>query len=494
LSVPIITDDKVCGVLTVSRKIVKRDFDESDVHTVNTVVGQMSTALQRHSLLLEVQHQARHDSLTELPNRRAFEEYLQEALADESKVDNKKAVLFFDLDGFKNVNDSHGHAAGDAVLQQVATRMVECIDEEIMLARLGGDEFSVVLPDLEQCSDAQDCAQTFLDSFIESFHVDEHELDIGVSIGISFYPKDGVKSDDLIRHADMAMYQAKRRGRNCIVSFDHDLAKSSRVEQDREIELRKAVSEQEFDLWYQPQVSLKTGLVTGVEALIRWQHPTKGIVAPTNFIPLAEELGLISLVGTWVLKRGCQQMLDWKHHEPIPWHMGINVSAPQIMKKGFAESVLKILDAYDIEPDKLQLEVTESMLLRDLESAARNFQLLRSHGVRIALDDFGTGYSSLTYLQELPVDILKIDRSFICTLEPGYAMESLASTIVLLASRFGLSTVAEGVETAEQLELVKLLNCDLVQGYYFSKPVTASDLPQVIFDINGAQQLSKKAA
>ncbi|MDB4222710.1 EAL domain-containing protein, partial [Granulosicoccus sp.] len=215
---------------------------------------------------------------------------------------------------------------------------------------------------------------------------------------------------------------------------------------------------------------------------------------PTKFIPLAEELGLISLVGTWVLERGCQQMVDWKHHDPVPWHMGINVSAPQIMKNGFAVSVLKILEAYEIDPEKLQLEVTESMLLSDLDSVAGNFRLLRSHGVRIALDDFGTGYSSLTYLQELPVDILKIDRSFISNLAPGAAMESLASTIVLLANRFGLETVAEGVETVEQLELVRLLNCDLVQGYYFSKPVTAVDLPGVIASINQEQSLPQKAA
>lgn len=494
LCVPIIAGDTEWGVMTVCRKSDKRDFDENDENTINTVIGQLSTALQRQNLLLEVQHQALHDSLTGLPNRRGFEEFLQEVLADESSAEIRKAVLFFDLDGFKNINDTHGHAVGDAVLVQVAKRLSEQKEDGVMLARLGGDEFSVVLPKLNKLNDAVECAAKYSDSFSDSFRVGQHELNLGVSIGISFYPRDGVEKDDLIRHADMAMYQAKRKGRNRIVSFDRDLAKSSREEQNRENDLRKAVSEQEFDLWYQPQVSLDTGLVSGVEALIRWQHPTKGILPPKSFIPLAEELGLISLVGTWVLERGCQQMVDWQHEDPVPWHMGINVSAPQVMKKEFAASVLKILEAYGIDPEKLQLEVTESMLLSDLDSVVGNFRLLRSHGVRIALDDFGTGYSSFKYLQELPVDILKIDRAFISKLDKEGAMESLAGTIVLLANRFGLSTVAEGVETIEQLELVKQLNCDLVQGFYFSKPVTAVDLPQVITDINQAQYLSQKVA
>jgi diguanylate cyclase (GGDEF)-like protein len=494
LSVPIIAGDTVWGVMTVCRKLDKRDFDQNDVNTLHTVIGQMSTALQRQNLLLEVQHQALHDSLTDLPNRRRFEEFLEEILRDESKAEIKKAVLFFDLDGFKNVNDSHGHAAGDAVLRQVAKRLSERAKPDVMLARLGGDEFSVVLPQLHQLDDAVQCAARFAESFTESFNVGQQEFNLGVSVGISFYPRDGVDKDDLIRHADMAMYQAKRKGRNRIVSFDHNLAKSSREEQNREIDLRKAISEQEFDLWYQPQVSLQTGLVCGVEALIRWQHPTKGILPPMKFIPLAEELGLISLVGTWVLERGCQQMVDWQHEDPVPWHMGINVSAPQVMKKEFAASVLKILEVYGIDPEKLQLEVTESMLLSDIDSVVGNFQLLRAHGVNIALDDFGTGYSSFKYLQELPVDILKIDRGFICELEEVGAMESFASTIVLLANRFGLTTVAEGVETREQLESVKQLNCDLVQGFYFSKPVTAVDLPQVITNINQAQYLKQNAA
>ena len=492
--VPIIIGEVVWGVMTVCRSLDKRNFDENDVNTIHTVVGQMSTALQRQSLLMKVQHQALHDSLTDLPNRRGFEEYLQEILAEEATVEIEKAVLFFDLDGFKDVNDTHGHAAGDAVLKQVAERLTARKAAGVMLARLGGDEFSVVLPKLDRLNDAVQCAANFSDSFADPFYVSGHKVNIGVSIGISYYPRDGVESDDLIRHADMAMYQAKRKGRNCIVGFDRALAKSAREDQCRETDLRKAVVEQEFDLWYQPQISLKSGLVTGVEGLIRWQHPTEGILPPTKFIPLAEELGLISLVGTWVLEKGCQQMVDWQHEDPVPWHLGINVSAPQIMKQEFATSVLKILEAYGIDPEKLQLEVTESMLLSDLESVAGNFRILRSHGVRIALDDFCTGYSSFKYLQELPVDILKIDRGFISNLKEGHAMESLASTIVLLANRFGLSTVAEGVETSEQLEMVKLLNCDLVQGFYFSKPVTATDLPRVITDINQAQYLQKKVA
>jgi len=494
LSVPVLVAGKVRGILNVFRPLEKRDFDENDVNTIHTVIGQLSTALQRHELLCTVQHQAVHDSLTDLPNRRGLENYLTACLEDQSEADTLKAILFFDLDGFKEVNDTHGHAAGDDVLKQVSSRLSNLSGERELLARLGGDEFAVVLPKISHYEDAVTRAEIFSASFTESFEYEGHFVQLGVSTGISFYPRDGVNMDDLISNADMAMYQAKRKGRNNIVQFDKDQATTLREEISHEKELRKAVSDQQFDLWYQPQISLTTGLVEGAEALIRWQHPTKGILPPTKFIPLAEELGLISLVGTWVLENGCRQMVDWKNSDPIPWHLGINVAAPQFMTKGFAESVLRVLEVYDIEPSQLQLEVTESVLINDLQSVVRNLYLLRSNGVRIALDDFGTGYSSLQYLQELPLDLLKIDRSFISKLEAGSMLDSLANVIVDLANRFGLKTVAEGVETAEQLELVKQLNCDLVQGFYFSKPVVAADLPTVISTINQSGLMDRKVA
>ena len=494
MCVPVMSNDRVRGVLVVCRALDKRNLDQNDVNTVHTVIGQLSTALQRHELLREVQHQAVHDSLTGLPNRRGFEHFLSELLNQQSELDVLKAVLFFDLDGFKDINDTHGHAAGDAVLIQVGERLAKHKSDCDMLARLGGDEFAIVLPSLTRLKDAVEDAVQFTQCFSEPFLINNVEVTLGVSIGISFYPRDGVTMDDLIRHADMAMYQAKSKGSNRIVSFDHDHAISLRDEQNSIKDLRKAVSDQEFDLWYQPQISLSTGLVSGVEALIRWQHPTRGILPPTKFIPLAEELGLISMVGTWVLERGCQHMVDWQHLDPVPWHLGINVAAPQFMSNGFGEAVLTILDAYKIDPSQLQLEVSEGVLTNDLKAVSGNFELLRSNGVRIAVDDFGTGYSSLQYLSQLPLDVLKIDRSVMRKLKAGPKLDELSRTIEVLTNRFDLMVVAGGVETEDQLALVKQLKCDLVQGFYFAKPVVAADLPSLVSELNKANIVLENAA
>lgn len=494
MCVPVMANGNVRGMLVVCRALDKRDFDENDVNTVHTVIGQLSTALQRHELLREVQHQAVHDSLTGLPNRRGFEDFLSDLLSKKAESEVLKAVLFFDLDGFKDINDTYGHAAGDSVLQQVAKRLSGCMKDSDMLARLGGDEFAVVLPNISRLKEAVERASNFAESFNELFFAEDCEVPLGVSIGISFYPRDGVIMDDLIRHADMAMYQAKSKGRNRIVSFDHDHAIALREEQSSIKDLHKAVADQEFDLWYQPQLSLATGKVSGVEALIRWQHPTRGILPPTKFIPLAEELGLISMVGTWVLERGCQQMVDWQNLDPVPWHLGINVAAPQLMSKGFGDAVLKILEAYKIDPSQLQLEVSESVLNNDLVAVGGNFDLLRSNGVRIAVDDFGAGYSSLQYSHDVPLDVLKIDRSFIRKLTGGSKLDELKNTINRLRERFDLMTVAEGVETEEQLEFVKQLGCDLVQGFYFAKPVMAEDLPQLVSTLNQSDSVVRKVA
>ena len=490
----VMSEDTVWGLLTVCRHMSKRDFDENDVNIFRTVVGQMSTALQRHKLLLTVQHQALHDSLTKLPNRRGFECHILELLAEKGEGNSLSAVLFFDLDGFKDVNDTFGHATGDSVLGMVATRLAARLASRGFLARLGGDEFAVVLSDLKDDEQAVSIAQEMSSEFQAPFAVNDSELTLGTSIGISYYPFDGTSLDDLVKHADMAMYQAKRSGRNRIVRFDQQLAIASRTEHVRKTDLKKAVTDREFELWYQPQISLATNHVSGVEALIRWRHPTRGIVSPIDFIPLAEEIGLISSVGSWVLEHGCQQMVDWQGRETVSWHLGINVAAPQFMNKRFAENVLELLDVYRIAPEQLQLEVTESVFMNDLTTVLDNLKGLRRSGVRIAIDDFGTGYSSLKYLQELPLDVLKIDRAFISKLDNENMLDSLASTIVLLANRFGLETVAEGVETQEQLDLVRQLDCDLVQGYFFSKPVIATELPEVIANINEAAYCQRNCA
>jgi len=494
LCVPVMSEDTVLGLLTICRSMKKRDFDENDVNIFNTVVGQLSTAIQRNTLLLTVQHQALHDSLTQLPNRRGFESHLSSLLEENADGERRSAVMFFDLDGFKDVNDTFGHAVGDSVLRLVANRLDKCLGESGFLARLGGDEFAVALTQLDNDAEAFSIAEAMSEQFDDPFEVQGSALNLGTSVGISYYPDDGETLDDLVKHADMAMYQAKRSGRNRIVKYDEQLEITFRDEHTRKADLKKAVAEKEFELWYQPQVSLDTNHVSGVEALIRWQHPTRGIVSPMEFIPLAEEIGLISTIGSLVLENGCQQLEDWQCMDVGTLHLGINVAAPQFMNKRFGEIVLKALDLHQIAPEQLQLEVTESVFMNDLDVVLANLNMLRASGIRIAIDDFGTGFSSLQYLQDLPLDVLKIDRAFINKLNSENMLNSLANTIVLLAGRFGLETVAEGVETLEQLNLVRQLDCDLVQGYYFSKPVTASQLPGVIHGINGTATNFKKCA
>lgn len=494
LCAPVMSEDTVWGLLTVCRHMNKRDFDENDYNTFQTVTGQMSTALQRHKLLEAVRYQALHDELTGLPNRRAFEDQVSK-LCSVGKEDTPLcAVFFLDLDGFKDINDTMGHAVGDEVLKAVADRLSERMNEECYLARLGGDEFAILMHNIMSERQATRFAELLTTEFSRPFAIDSGQVDVATSIGISFFPCDGTSREELIMSADIAMYQAKRNGRNQFVQFDQQLATRSREEIVRRTDLKKAISRDQLELWYQPQMALSTMKVAGVEALIRWRHPVQGMIPPWQFIPLAEESGLISQIGSWVVEQSCAQIQRWQKAGAIDWHVSINVAAPQLIDSRFSRKVIGTIEALGIQPQQVQLEVTESAFMTDLNVVLLNLAELRAAGVRIAIDDFGTGFSSLKYLQELPLDVLKIDRAFISSLSKESVETSLASTIMLLADRFGLETVAEGVETLEQLELVGQMGCDLVQGYIFSRPVRAGDVIATVDQLNSITPIARKCA
>lgn len=473
--VPISGKDRVVGVISISRDLNKRDLNESDRNLFFSICNQISSALLNHELSVALKHRAFHDSLTELPNRFYFEKELDAAI-ERATHSRSGCVMFLDLDGFKSVNDSLGHHFGDELLTLVANRFNACLSSESMLARIGGDEFAIISRNVSTESEAQLIARRLINTLSTNFYVKGASVKIGVSVGLSLYPRDGNCAETLIRNADEAMYRAKANGKGRVVCFNQRMAEDSRQRIQLETELREALWTDQFELYYQPQVDTITGDVSSVEALIRWHHPRRGLVSPGEFIPIAEEAGLINAVGDWVLEEAVSQMATWRGGVLNNLRVGVNVSASQFLQESFSDQVLNLLGRYSIAPESLEIEVTESIVMNEIQRVISTLDRLRTAGVRVAVDDFGTGYSSLSYLQDLPLDVLKIDRSFINRLETGTDGQSVANTIMLLAEGLGLETVAEGVETAEQFEQVRRLGCTMIQGFHFAKPCSANDL------------------
>lgn len=486
---PLSYKDKTVGALIVSRSRSRRDFSESEVNLFFTIVRQLCGMLDRLEMAQALHHQAFHDSLTLLPNRRKFEADLQQSLAQADAVEAEEAlaVMFLDLDGFKTVNDTLGHSVGDELLKHVARRLSGRIKTQDVFARMGGDEFALLLVSIRKTADAIAVAERLREALVTPFNIDGVRLKIDTSIGLSFFPRDGLSGSELLRHADIAMYQAKKDGKGAIRCFDPTLATSSQNRARLELELSYAITNNEFRLHYQPQVSTTDGRVIGVEALVRWQHPTRGLLSPFFFIPVAEETGLIKEIGNWVLNEGVAQLAAWKGTPLADLRMSVNISAPQFLQSNFADRVLDTLERHDANPEKLELEVTESVVMNDIEVVVKRLETLREKGIRIAIDDFGTGYSSLSYLQDLPLDVLKIDRAFVIRLQEEDGQHSLVNTIMLLAQGLGLETIAEGVETDEQLDKIIALGCDLIQGYCYARPVDIDELADVIDTINTRQ-------
>ena len=415
--------------------------------------------------------QANFDTLTGLPNRLLAADRLSQALAHAARTRHDVAVMFLDIDRFKNVNDTLGHSVGDDLLKVVAQRLGKCVRAEDTVARLGGDEFLIIVPDLTQLSDAEIVAEKILEALRQPCVIGDRELFVGASIGITGYPSDSEDPDILLRNADAAMYRAKDAGRNTYRFFTPEMNIQLRERLEMESHLRYAIRDAELHVVYQPQVDIRTGRIVAAEALVRWDNPVLGEVPPGNFIPLAEETGLINPIGEWVLLRACRAAKRWPVKQPSPIRVAVNVSAIQFRGGELVDSVSRVLRESGLPACSLELEITERVLLEDVANTARVLQDLKRMGVRLALDDFGKGYSSLSYLKRFPFDTLKIDRSFISgvTVNPGDA--ALCKAITAMANSLNLSVIGEGVETPEQWEFLRSHGADVVQGYYISKPV-----------------------
>ena len=416
-------------------------------------------------------HLARHDSLTGLPNRAHLAEQLATQLPRTARGD-ELALLLLDLDRFKNVNDTLGHALGDALLCQVAQRLRAHVREGDLVARLGGDEFAVLQTGSGQPAAATTLAQRLIEVLSQPFELDGHQGHIGCSVGIALAPFDGDTAEVLLKNADLAMYRAKGAGRGVLRFFEPEM--DARLQRRRRLEtdLRRAVAQGEFVLAYQAQVALPGFEVVGVEALVRWDHPTQGRISPLDFIPLAEETGLILPLGLWVLQQACRDAVGWPAHVRV----AVNLSPVQFSSRTLVADVMGALAAAGLAPQRLALEITEAVLMHDVDQALQVMQALRQLGVRTALDDFGTGYSSLSYLRRFPFDKIKIDRSFVVDLAQGNSAACIIKAISALAAGLGMSTIAEGVETLEQLQAVQAAGCSEVQGYLFSQPRPAGEI------------------
>ncbi len=432
------------------------------------------------AMALEMTHSAQHDFLTGLPNRILLNDRVNQAIALASRHAKKAAVLFLDLDGFKHINDSLGHPTGDKLLQSIAERLVNCVRGADTVTRQGGDEFVVLLLELDQSADAAVAARRILGAVAEAHSINQHDLHITASIGVSVYPDDGRDAETLIKNADTAMYQAKENGRQSYQFFKPAMNVRAVERQSIEESLRRALERQEFALHYQPMINLRTGEITGAEALIRWTHPTRGPVSPGQFIPVAEDCGLIVPIGNWVLREACKQACAWVDAGLPLTAMSVNISAMEFRDERFLEGVFAILNDTGWNPRYLELELTESVLMKRAESTESILRALKAKGVRLAVDDFGTGYSSLSYLRKFPIDALKIDQSFVRQITTVPDETTIVTAVISMGRSLNLRIVAEGVETQEELAFLQAHQCDEAQGYYFSKPVPPQQFAQLL--------------
>ncbi|HWS03750.1 MAG TPA: EAL domain-containing protein [Gammaproteobacteria bacterium] len=443
--------------------------------------------LEAHKLTEQVQivndqldHLAHHDVLTDLPNRILLQDRLSQAIELARRQGRQLAVMFLDLDQFKHINDSLGHAVGDQLLQSVAQRLVGCVRHSDTISRQGGDEFVLLLPYIEQAEDAALSAQKILAALALPHLIDQNDLHVTVSIGISIYPEDGKDADALIKSADTAMYHAKENGRNNYKFFEQDMNARAVQRQSIEASLRRALERQEFVLYYQPRINLHSGAIVGVEALIRWQHPGRGLLLPMQFVPIAEDCGLILPIGRWVLREACLQARAWLQAGLPPITVAVNTSAIEFSAKDFLEYICATLEDTGLDPHYLQLELTESVLMRDAESANSVLHKLADMGVKLAIDDFGTGYSSLSYLRQFPIDTLKIDQSFVNRMTSSPDDAIIVSTVINMGKSLKQLIIAEGVETPEQYAFLLAQHCDEGQGYYFCRPLESAALATLL--------------
>lgn len=481
LGVPIVADDDVAAVLEFFKR-THADDDPRMVRLVATIADQLGGIIQRKRAEERLHHMAHYDHLTGLPNRVLFTDRLSQAMVDAQRHGRVVGVIFLDLDRFKTINDSLGHGIGDLLLKSVARRLERCVRPGDTIARLAGDEFTVALADMAGTEDAAPVAQKLLDDLAQPFHVGGHELFTGASLGVTLFPADDTTVEGLLRNADIAMYRAKDQGGNSFHFYSSDMTTKARARLSLENDLRRAIEREELVLHYQPIVSLRTREVVAIEALARWNHPQRGLLLPSEFIPLAEETGLILPLGEWAMHSALNEVRQLVHTGFVSLRAGVNISAHQFRQQDIVHTVQAALAAADVHPYRLQLEITESVLMQNIEATEKTLRSLSEMGIELSLDDFGTGYSSLSYLKRFPIDVLKIDRSFVRDLPGDDDDAAIASAIISMAHTLGIAVVAEGVESRAQLEFLRERGCNYVQGYYFSHPLPANLLKQLLLE------------
>ncbi len=477
---PLRYEQDCIGVLMLLRPASALAWSAAEARDIESVGAQIFLAIARARVDRSFRPLTTGDRLTKLPDRVLFSQQLTDAIARSIERDVMTGVAFLDLDRFKNINDTLGHAAGDCLLQQVAERLQGCLRGSDVIARWGGDEFTLLLCDLQAPEDVTSIAERILRRLAAPFHIHGEELFITASLGIALAPYDGESEQTLLSNADAAMYQAKAKGRNNYQIYFEEINADALIQLNLETDLRKAIANEELFLCYQPQVDLRTGQWIGMEALVRWQHPTLGLVSPERFIPIAEETGLIEAIGYWVLKTACQQYRQWHQLGLFPLRLAVNLSPQQFLRSRLVRSVAEVLRATDFDPRYLELEVTESAAMQDIGAAITILKKLSHIGIQIAMDDFGTGYSSLSVLKHFPLDTIKIDRSFVRDLVESPSDAAIASTIIALAKGLNFKVLAEGIETPAQMTVLTDMGCDYAQGYWFSRPLTTEQIDRLI--------------
>ncbi len=474
MGIPVLAGQAIVAVLGfLTGEARPRDQHLMDI--VSGVAAQLGLAIQRKHADARVHYLVHFDRLTGLPNRTLFADRLQQAVIEAARHQRLVGVVFVDLDRFKNINDSLGHAVGDQLVKDVAVRLSAAVREGDTVARLSGDEFALVLADMAQADDAARLARKILNVFVQPFHSGGHEIFITASLGITLYPIDDKEVTGLLRNADVAMYRAKESGRNTYQFYSADMTSRAAENLTLENDLRHAIERDELILHYQPLVESQTGRMLGVEALVRWAHGKRGLISPMQFIPLAEESGLIVPVGEWVLRKACAQCQAWRRNGYPDMRIAVNLSARQF-REGLDITVIGILQEVGLDPSALELELTEGVIMQSSHETLTVMQRLADRGVTFSIDDFGTGYSNLSYLKRFPVDILKVDRSFVKDIPGDLDDSAIADAIITMAHSLGMKVIAEGVETEQQSAFMRSHGCDAMQGYYFSKPVSAEDI------------------
>lgn len=471
---PVTVHDRISAIISLGFT-TEVSLSEEDIQQVRNIADRIAVALSAVAREKKLYHQSHYDKLTNLPNRQLIGIRLEQEIKHCFRENSSMAILFLDLDHFKKVNDTLGHAIGDSLLQEVAQRLLNCVRDSDTVARLGGDEFTIMLTGSLNSKDISEIAENIIATLEKPFTINTHEIFIGTSIGISVFPSDGVTETELFKNADTAMYRVKEQGRGKHLFFEEKMNIEEVERANIERDMRHALERKEFTLYYQPIINIKNSNIIGTEALIRWYHPTQGLIPSSKFIEIAEETGIIEKIGEWVLRTACEQLSLWEENNVVLERMAVNVSSRQFIQKGFEESVSAILKETNVAANKLELEITETLLMDERIDSIKILDKLNSKNIHLSIDDFGTGFSSLSYLKRFPVNTLKIDRSFMQDVPKDDDAKSIVKSIIALAHTLNLSVIAEGIESGEQLAILYENNCDYAQGFYFNKPLSAED-------------------